>query len=121
MWNCFLPRNGSTDVRWFDWNSWRIGNPTYGLAYMISVHWYPERRRRLEGVLLDHYHTTLQANGVRSYGRTDMQKDYRLSVLRHTITPVYQAALKLPAVIWWNNFQRIMAAVDDLGCRELFD
>jgi hypothetical protein len=69
VWNCFLPRNGSNDVRWFDWDGWRIGNPTYDLAYMMAVFWYPERRRRLEGVLLDHYHTTLQANGVHNYSR----------------------------------------------------
>jgi hypothetical protein len=25
----------------------------------------------------------------------------------------------IPPVIWWNNFERIMLAVDDLGCREL--
>jgi hypothetical protein len=50
-----------------------------------------------------------------------MQEDYRRSVLWHTATPVFQAGVKLPPVIWWNNFQRIMAAVDDLGCRELLD
>jgi hypothetical protein len=25
----------------------------------------------------------------------------------------------IPPAIWWNNFERIMLAVDDLGCREL--
>jgi hypothetical protein len=119
VWNCFLPRNGSNDVRWFDWDGWRIRVPTSDLAYMMAVHWYPERRQRLETALLDHYHTILLENGVRSYNRTDMQDDYRLSVLWQTITPVFQAGLKLPPVIWWNNFQRIMAAVDDLGCYEL--
>ena len=119
VWNCFLPRNGSDDVRWFDWDGWRIRVPTNDLAYMMAVHWYPERRQRLEGTLLDHYHKVLLENGVRSYNRADMQEDYRLSVLWQTIIPVFQAGLKLPPVIWWNNFQRIMAAVDDLGCREL--
>jgi ecdysteroid kinase len=119
VWNCFQPQNGSDDVRWFDWGGWRIGVPTNDLAYMMAVHWYPERRKRLERALLDHYHKVLLENGVRSYNRTDMQEDYRLSVLGQTITPVFQAGLKLPPVIWWNNFQRIMAAVDDLGCREL--
>jgi hypothetical protein len=119
VWNCFLPRNGSDDIRWFDWDGWRIRVPTNDLAYMMAVHWYPERRQRLERALLDHYHTVLLANGVSIYKRNDMQEDYRLSVLWHTTTPVFQAALKLPPVIWWNNFQRIMAAVDDLGCREL--
>jgi hypothetical protein len=119
VWNCFLPRNESDGVRWFDWDAWRIGFPTNDLAYMMAVQWYPERRQRLERALLDHYHEVLLENGVRSYSRADMQENYRLSVLWQTVTPVFHAALKLPPVIWWNNFQRIMAAVDDLGCREL--
>jgi len=119
VWNCFLPRNGSEDVRWFDWDAWRIGVPTNDLAYMMAVHWYPERRQRLERPLLGYYHTVLLENGVRGYDRADMQEDYRLSVLWHTVTPVFQAALKVPPVIWWNNFQRIMMAADDLKCREL--
>jgi hypothetical protein len=28
VWNCFLPRHGSDDVRWFDWDGWRIRVPT---------------------------------------------------------------------------------------------
>ena len=69
--------------------------------------------------MLDHYHAVLLENGVRGYNRADMWEDYRGSVLWHTVTPVFGAGLKLPPVIWWNNFQRIMAAVDDLGCRDL--
>lgn len=120
VWNCFLPRDDG-DARWIDWDGWRIRVPTNDLAYMMAVHWYPERRRRLERTLLDHYHAVLPENGVHGYSRADIQEDYRLSVLWHTTTPVFQAGLKLPPVIWWNNFQRVMAAVDDLGCRELLD
>ena len=108
-------------MRWFDWDNWGIRRPTSDLAYMMAVHWYPERRQRLERALLDHYHTVLLENGVRNYNRTDLQEDYRRSVLWHTATPVFQAGLKLPPLVWWNNFQRIMAAVDDLGCREVLD
>jgi Phosphotransferase enzyme family len=121
VWNCFLPRNGSDDVRWFDWDAWGIRPPTSDLAYMMALHWYPERRQRLERALLDHYHTVLLENGVRNYDRIDMQEDYRRSVLWRTTIPVFQAGLELPPFIWWSNFQRIMAAVDDLGCRELLD
>ncbi|MFO1024559.1 MAG: phosphotransferase [Acetobacteraceae bacterium] len=119
VWNSFLPRNGSDDVRWFDWDNWRIRVPTNDLAYMMAVHWYPERRQRLEQVLLEHYHTVLLANGVCGYNRNNMQADYRLSVLWHMFTPVFATGLKLHPVIWWNNYQRVMAAVDDLGCRDL--
>jgi hypothetical protein len=121
VWNCFLPRNGSDDVRWFDWDAWGIRPPTSDLAFMMALHWYPERRQRLERALLDHYHTVLLENGVRNYDRIDMQEDYRRSVLWRTTIPVFQAGLGLPPFIWWSNFQRIMAAVDDLGCRELLD
>ena len=121
VWNCFLPRNGSSDVRWFDWDGWSVRPPTSDLAYMMAAHWYPDRRQRLERVLLDHYHTVLLESGVQNYNRTDLQEDYRRSVLWNTIIPVFQAGLKLPPIIWWNNFQRITAAVDDLGCRELLD
>jgi hypothetical protein len=55
----------------------RLWHPpsTSDLAYMMAVHWYPERRQRLERALLDHYHTVLLENGVRSYNRLDMQDD----------------------------------------------
>ncbi len=35
------------------------------------------------------------------------------------MTAAWQAGIDLAAQIWWNNYERIMAAVDDLGCREL--
>jgi hypothetical protein len=121
VWNCFLPRNQADGARWFDWDGWRLRIPTNDLAYMMAVHWHPERRQRLERSLLDRYHTILQQNGIGGYNRSDVQEDYRLSVLWHAATPVFQAGLKLPPVIWWGHFHRIMAAVDDLGCRELLD
>jgi hypothetical protein len=91
------------------------------LAYMMALYWYPERRRRFETALLDHYHKVLLENGVRNYSRVDLQEDYRRSVLLQTIVPVFHAGFKFPPVVWWDNFQHIMAAIDDLGCRELLD
>ena len=65
------------------------------------------------------YHAVLEAHGVRGYDRSRFEDDYRLSVLWHITTPVWQAANNIPPIIWWNNLERIMLAVDDLGCREL--
>src|SRR5262249_42116839 len=45
VWNVFLPRDGGGDLRLFDWDGWRVGLATSDLAYMMSTHWYPERRR----------------------------------------------------------------------------
>ena len=120
VWNCFLPKNGQDgDVRIFDWDSWRIDTGTDDLAYMMAMHWYPDRRHRIEQALLDCYHAELVERGVRNYDRHALNDDYRLSVLWQIAIPVWQAGNNIPPVVWWNNLERIHMAVDDLGCREL--
>ena len=119
VWNCFLPRVGGDDVRLFDWDSWELGIAAGDLANMIALHWYPDRRQRMERPLLDHYHAVLAAHGVTGYDRRALDEDYRLSVLWHITVPVWQEANKIPPWIWWNNLEHILLAVDDLGCRDL--
>jgi hypothetical protein len=120
VWNVFLPRtNGSDDVRFFDWDAWRIDVGTDDLAYMMALHWFPDHRRRFERHLLDHYHAALVAHGVKGYDRQALDDDYRLSVLWQIATPVWQAANDIPSWIWWAHLERIFMAVDDLGCDKL--
>jgi aminoglycoside phosphotransferase len=119
VWNFFLPRDGGDDVRIFDWDAWRVGVASNDLAYMMATHWYPDRRRQLERRLLDHYYATLVARGVLGYDRHALDDDYRLSALWQITTPVWQAAIDLPPMFWWSHLERIMLAVEDLGCREL--
>jgi len=89
------------------------------LAYMMAMHWYPDLRRRIERPLLDRYHAALVEHGVRGYDRRALDDDDRLSVLWQITTPVWQATNDIPPVVWWNNLERILLAVDDLGCRDL--
>ncbi|MES2194824.1 MAG: aminoglycoside phosphotransferase [Pseudomonadota bacterium] len=120
VWNCLLPRDPeSSDARLFDWDSWHLDAGTSDLAYMIAMHWYPDRRGRFERHLLDRYHRELLARGIENYDRRALADDYRLSVLLRTMSPVWQAAHNIPPVIWWNNMERIFLAADDLDCREL--
>jgi hypothetical protein len=109
------------DARVFDWDLWHISVGSNDLAYMMALHWYPDRRRLIEQPLLDCYHETLIAHGVRGYDRRALDDDYRLSVLWHITKPVSQHGIGIPPVIWWNNLERIFMAVDDLDCRELLD
>jgi hypothetical protein len=119
VWNCFLPKDaGSDDVRLFDWDSWGVAPGSDDLANMMTLHFYPDHRRRIERPLLDLYHATLAAHGV-AYDRRTLDDDYRLSVLWQIATPVWQAANHLPPVVWWNHLERVLMAVDDLGCRDL--
>ena len=120
VWNNFLPRDGD-DVRLFDWDCWRVDVAADDLAYMIAMHWYPDRRRRMEQPLLDCYHDALMESGVTGYDRAALFDDYRLAVLWQAATPIGQAMSNIPPLIWWNNLERIFLAVDDLNCQELLD
>jgi thiamine kinase-like enzyme len=121
-WNFFLSRNGGgEDVRLIDWEGWSINTATDDLAYMMAMLWYPDRRRRIEQSLLDRYHAAILAHGVGGYDRQALNEDYRLSALWLILRPVGQAANNIAPRVWWNNLERIMLAVDDLGCRELLD
>jgi hypothetical protein len=116
------PRNGGgEDVRLIDWEGWSIDTATDDLAYMMAMLWYPNRRRRNEQPLLDHYHAALLARGIGGYDRQALNEDYRLSALWLILRPVAQAANNIAPRVWWNNLERIMLAVDDLDCRELLD
>jgi thiamine kinase-like enzyme len=120
VWNCFLPRQGVGDnVRLIDWEGWTIGTATDDLAYMMAMHWYPDRRRQIERPLLDLYHEALLAQGVCGYDRQALDDDYRLSALWLITRPIAQATNDIGPRVWWNNLERIMLAVDDLGCRDL--
>ena len=119
-WNFLLPRAGVVNtVRIFDFDLWGINVPTSDLAYMMAMQWYPERRQALERPLLNLYHETLIAHGVTGYTRGALDQDYRSSVLWHITKPVWQWSINLPPLIWWNNLERVMMAVEDLGCEEI--
>lgn len=120
VWNFLLPRTGVDDtVRIFDFDLWSINVPTNDLAYMMAMHWYPERRQALERLLLNLYHDTLIESGVTGYTRGTLDRDYRWAVLWQITRPVWQWSINIPPLIWWNNLERVFAAVDELGCEEL--
>ena len=85
----------------------------------MAMHWYPDRRRRMEKALLDRYHATLLAQGVSGYDRPTLDEDYRWSVLWQITRPIWQEAFNVPARVWWNDLERAFLAIDDLNCRDL--
>jgi hypothetical protein len=120
VWNLLYPRDGvASGVRLIDWASWRLGRGVGDIAYMMAVHWYPERRARLESSLLDRYHAGLCAGGVKGYSREQLQHEYRQAVLGALMIPVWQQTLGIPPVVWWSHLNRLLAAVDDLDCTRL--
>ena len=122
VWNALLPRDPTgRDVRLIDWDAARVDTASDDLAYMMATHFFPDWRRRHEQESLRRYHGILVAHGVRDYSFEALADDYRLSALWHIATPMWQANHGIPPWIWWNHFERTMAAVHDLGCLELLD
>jgi thiamine kinase-like enzyme len=119
VWNFFLPRDDGSDIRIFDWQNWGIDFAATDLAYMMATHWYPERRQRMEQPLLDCYHAALLEQGVHNFDRAALGEDYRLAILFQLTRLVRQFNAGLPPVIWWSHLERVVQAIDDLGCREL--
>ena len=119
-WNFLFPHDTDKDtIRIIDWQGWDIGVGTDDLAYMIALHWYPERRGQLEQDLLKRYHSQLLRMVVTSYDWDDCWRDYRLSVVRNISIPMWQWNAKLGPWIWWSHLERAMLAFEDLGCVEL--
>ena len=120
VWNLLYPRDdAASGIYLIDWDAWRIGRGAFDLAYMMALHWYPERRARLEAPLIERYHAGLLAHGVTDYSLDRLWEDYRLAVIGHLATPVWQQSLELPPAVWWPHLHRILAAFEDLDCAAL--
>ena len=105
----------------FDWDGWRVDTASDDLAYMMGLHWYPDRRRRYERRLLERYHATLVARGVPDYSFSALLEDYRWSALWQITTLVWQWSFRLNPAVWWGHLERAMLTLDDLDCRALLD
>jgi hypothetical protein len=121
VWNVFYPNDLVGKCYFFDWNMWGIGCPTDDLAYMIAVHWYPERRERMEQDLLRAYYQELVECGITNYSWTELQQDYRFSVVRSLCIPVWQWGHGIHPGVWWSHLERTFLAFEDLKCHELID
>lgn len=104
-----------------DWDFWNVSLGANDLAFMIALHWSPDKRRSLERSLIAKYHDELLKHGVRSYEWDDCWQDYRISVIHNLFTPVWQWSAHLSENIWWHNMERVMSAFQDLECTELLE
>jgi Phosphotransferase enzyme family len=108
-------------LRIIDWKSWQIAHGVSDLAHMMAVFWFPERRARLERLLLQHYQTCLEAHGVTGYAWDTCWHDYRVAVMRYLFYPIWQWSTNHPDSIWWGHLERLLLAFDDLACFELLN
>lgn len=122
FWSFLYPREPGRDgLRIIDWQAWRPGRGSDDLAYMIALHWYPDRRKALETDLLRRYHEALLRHGVAGYGWDACWTDYRISAAGNLCIPLWQWSVGVPPNVWWPHLERALLAFEDLGCRELLE
>ena len=102
-----------------DWQRWTIEVPLYDLAFLIALHWTPERRAALERSLLHSYHERLIDYGVTAYTWDACWNDYREAVTLMALIPIGQHRRGMPAGVVWYGMEQSIAAFNDLDCAEL--
>lgn len=118
--NILLPRDPTREpVALIDWHLWGIDMATIDLAFLMALHWSPQRRALLEQPLLQRYLTSLQEDGVSGYGWDDLWTDYRTAVIIMTLIPIGQFRRNSPTGVIWFGLQDSLAAFEDLHCAEL--
>ena len=120
FWNVMFHKDASRhECLFFDWEDWHYDPGAFDLAYMIALHWFPERRARYETRLLRAYHDTLDAAIETPYGWEELLRDYRLGHLHNFIVPLFQCEMGIGPAAWWEHLERLFLAYEDLDCAEL--
>jgi len=118
-WNFLFPRSGSGPAYLIDWQLWHIDVGARDLAFLMALHWYPDRRRELEASLLRRYHEALLTHGVANYSLEDLWLDYRRGVIRNLTIPIIFWSRGMSPESWWHRLECAVAAYHDLACDEL--
>ena len=118
--NFLYPRFAGRDhVRLVDWQSWRVDTGTDDLAYMMAAHWYPERRTRLERLLLERYYGRLREFGVAGYTWEECWYDYLASIIRVLFFLIGGWQPGRAPALWFDRVERATLAYEGLGCAHL--
>ncbi len=104
-----------------DWQSVSLFKGIKDLAYFMGIHWSPERRKRLEKVLLRKYYEIVEESGITDYSWKDGYNDYRSSiVVLIYFCVIWQWSTNIvPPIVWWSHLERVLSAFEDLNCNEL--
>jgi hypothetical protein len=119
--NILFPRSGDGPAMIIDWQLWHVDVGARDLAFLIALHWYPERRREMEVPTLRRYHDQLVARGVERYAFDDLMLDYRRGAVRNLTFPLALWKRGLAPETWFHRLHCAVAAYRDLGCDELLD
>lgn len=118
-WNFLFPRSSQGSAFLIDWQLWHVDLGVRDLAFLVALHWFPERRRTFEQPLLRYYHRALQANHIDDYSFDELWLDYRRCVVRNLTIPILFWSRGMKPEGWWHRLECSLAAYAELECEEL--
>lgn len=118
FWNFLYPTDNIKDrCVLFDWQTWRVGLGANDLAYLITLHCYPEHRQRIELALLKQYCEEMRKQQI-DIDWNEIYADYKMYVIYLLLFAIWRFKI-VPAVRWWFRLENGFGAFDDLNCMEL--
>jgi len=119
----FFPPGSEDTVAAVDWQALTIGLPARDLAFLLATGLDVEDRRTAERSLVDHYHETLAAGGVKGYSPGECWEDYRYALFQAPLITVLGAYVARPTERGDRMFivmaERACTAIRDLGALTL--
>lgn len=116
--NVLYPHSENDEVVFIDWSDWNAGKALDDLAYMIALGYFPEQKKNIELALIKLHNRIINEKGI-VYSLEESINDYKMAVIGCMFIPIFQWHHKIPANIWFYNFERINSSFKDLKCIEL--
>jgi len=121
LWNFLLPKQKGAAAKLIDWQNWHFGHGTDDLAYMIALHWYPERRARWEMRFVRLYQERVSSLVPGGLSWKECWRSYRKSAVSLPLVAMEQWGMGIAPFVWWPHLERSMCAFEDLGCADFLD
>jgi hypothetical protein len=115
--NVLFPKNMDNDIYIIDWQFWRIGMGTEDLVCLFSLTNNYEYKDIIN--LLKFYIFHLNEYGINKYGYDNCLYDYKMSILKSCLNPIYQFSIGL-SEISKSIFSKVFLAFKNFNCEDMY-
>jgi len=120
IFNFMLPVENGDKLLIVDFQFWGEGIGTGDLAHLTRVNFSDDLKNKIQLPLIEHYHKSLLANGVKGYTWENCLKDYRMSVASMVLIPLWQyAGFGIKYEKWYKDLKGLVFNYEFLKCNEI--
>lgn len=118
--NFMFPHNQNNTPRILDFQFWGIGMGVGDVAHLTRVSFPNVSGENLHRLIMDKYHETLLAQGIKDYSWENCWDDYRKKVASMLLIPMWQyIGFNLKYDYWINDIKSLVRNYKWLHCEQL--